>query len=517
MNSRIRDAAKDSYILITDVGTSLCKTILYDLECKKIAKASYSYETQRPRPLWAQQEPQSWWQALRHTTRSVLKEGNIHASDIAIIGIIGMGHGPVLLDSLGKPITPCLIWPDLRADKEADFLRSKVKELGIEEKIGSRMQGWYTAAKLLWIKENFPDKFKQVHMILLPKDYLQFKLTGNYATDHSDAAGTQLYDGKNHRWIPELLEILQLPPEKLPELRSMSDIAGEVTASAAEETGLAFGTKVMIGANDWETIPMGLGRMDPGDSFIYLGTAPGFRLCTDHEIKGHALFEFGFTCLPHGDLSDRWLLEGPLSAAGGAFTWYIEQFENKTAQEAQELGLFKNLETIASNISAGADGLFFLPHLMGERCPEDPKARAVLYGLSLGHSKAHIARAMHEGIAFALRRAIELAEEHLGVKFMTFRAFGGGSKSLLLTNTLANVLAKRISIPTDDEVGALGLALLASSILEHSNPNLLYERTIGTARKVEPEDGLVKTYEGLYRVYKRIEENMTSTYRYSSN
>jgi len=424
-----------------------------------------------------------------------------------------MGHGPVLVDVRGKPILPCLIWPDLRAMKQAAVLRSKVRELGIEKSVGSVMQGWYTAAKLLWISENYPDKFKRVHKVLLPKDYIQFKLTGKFATDHTDAAGTQLYDMNSHKWIMELLEFLGLSLDKLPDLCSMNEIAGEVSASTAEETGLAAGTKVMVGATDWGTFPVGLGALNPGDSFIYLGTSPGFGLCLDREIRSDALLEMGLVLQPYDSLPGRWLLGGALSVAGSSFTWYIEQFERATDREAiQDQRLFEKLEIEASQVKPGSEGLFFLPHLMGERCPENPNARAVLYGLSVGHTRAHIARSMYEGIAFSLRRIIDLVEERVGVEFKTFRAFGGGSKSKLMTQILADVLGKPILLPAEEEVGALGLALVAASILKHSRLEAVYERTNETAEEIEPQNELVRTYGRLYSLFRRIEEDMAPVY-----
>jgi xylulokinase len=256
--------------------------------------------------------------------------------------------------------------------------------------------------------------------------------------------------------------------------------------------------------------------LNPGDGFIYLGTAPGFGLCVDRKITDDIIFELGLACPPFYGMSERWLLEGVLSVSGASLTWYIEQFYASPEEVVEDRTLFDRLESEAGQITPGSEGLFFMPHLMGERCPENPEARAVLYGLSLGHTRAHIARSMYEGIGFALRRAIELVEEKVGLQFKTFTVFGGGTNSRLLLQILANVLGQPMLLPKEEEIGALGLARVASTLVRRSHLERVSHRRSDTAIRVKPQSGLVKSYDEFYRQYKKIDEVMVPRYEDST-
>lgn len=501
-------------ILIADIGTTLCKSLLFEENGRAVASSSHGYITKRQRPLWAEQDPDLWWKSFKLTSKTVLKK----SKRIEIIGILGMGHGPVILDSKDRPIIPCIIWPDLRAQPQARELRAKVRELGIERSISGTIQAWYTAAKLLWIQQNYPDKFKMIRKVMLPKDYIRYKLGGGFVTDSMDAAGTQLYDLRLRKWNDHLLEYLQLNSEQFPDVHSMEEIAGETTTSAAKETGLRVGTPILTGSGDWGTTPIALGNTGVGDGFIYSGTAPCFGISIDREIDNDTLSGSGLFCDPYYQLPGRWMLWGSLSSAGAALNWYTEQFESVSVNTPQRnKSSFKKLEKDASKIEPGSEGLIFLPHVMGERCPENPDARAVLYGLSLGHTRSHIARAIHEGIAFELRKAISFVEETSQMEFKEITAFGGGMRSKLMAHIISNVLRKRLLLPREQEIGALGLALVASAVLQGSPLSYLYARKLEIASRVEPQMELARRYDKVYKVFRRVEDGVAAVYHEAAN
>jgi len=498
----------ESTILITDLGTTFCKSILFDSNLKKISKDSKECQTIRTRPQWAEQNPLEWWEAFKSTVKSSLSKGNIKPEQISTIGILGMGHGLVLLDSRDQVLLPCILWPDLRAIQQAEYFQKKVFELGLERSISNNGFAWGTPAKLLWIRENFPDKYDMISKVLLPKDYLRYRLTGVLATDFGDAIASQIFDMRKREWSKDVLDIVGLNPNVFPPVMRMDEFAGMVSQESSKETGLSSDTKVIVGAGDWETFLYGLGSIELGEGYIYLGSAPTFGILLDKEFHDEVLRTRGFFLERYGNSRDRWLLSGSMGVAGAALTWFNELFGARNNDEGA-----RELTKAASAVEPGAEGLFLLPHMVGERCPIDPQARGVLIGLSLGHSKKHIARASIEGITFALRLCVEIAEKGAGFKARHFKVFGGGSTIPLMVEILANVLSRPVLVTEEDELGALGLA---SIVLQRNDGREVisdYGDPTPIARIIEPTAELASKYERLFQTYTEIEKGMSNVYR----
>lgn len=424
-------------ILSIDLGTSALKVCLYDLEFNTIAKVTAENVTYFPKPNWAEQDQIEWWNNAKKLIKEVIKKSKIDPKNIKGVGICGQCHGVNLVDKFCNPLHPCLIWPDLRSIAQAEKIK---KELGIY------VSPHYTAAKLLWIRENRPDLLEKAYKILLPKDFLRTKLTGDFCTDIYDAINTELFNYKTFSYSMELINFIGIPLEKLPEVRLSTDIVGTVSEEASIETGLTFGTPVITGRGDGSP-ELFRYFMKPFETLlIYLGTAPAILI-----PAGDSLFPFK---------------SGFMSAGGGALLkWFKENFAQFEVLVSSELGVsaYSLLDQEAQKIEIGSEGLLFLPHMMGERCPHNPHAKGVLYGLSLGHTRVHIYRAILEGIALQLYSIYNsLKEEDTRINPNRIVIFGGGAKSFVWKKIFADLFNLPVYVPNEEETAALNVAVLTT-------------------------------------------------------
>ena len=439
------------HVLGIDVSTTATKAVLIDESgaVRGIGVSEYGFEV--PRPLWSEQAPTLWWDGAIAAIRSVLTSTGLTGDDIASVGLTGQMHGAVLLDRAGTVLRPAILWNDQRTSAECDVIRAAVGPERLIEITGNDALTGFTAPKLVWVRDHEPDVWRRIAHVLLPKDYLRLRLTGEYALDKADGAGTLLFDLAARDWSPEVLAALGIDPAWMPLTWEGPQVTGSVTGPAASATGLRAGTPVVAGGGDQSANAVGVGAVDPGVVALSLGTSGVVFAATDRP-----LFE------PHGRVHafchavpQRWHLMSVMLSAAGSLRWFRD-----TLAPGVEFG---DLVDPAAEVPAGSDGLLFLPYLTGERSPHpDPLARGAFVGLTLRHDRRHLTRAVLEGVAFGLRDGLD-AMVAAGMPMPDqIRASGGGTASPLWRQILADVLATEIAAVDTTEGAAYGAAVLAS-------------------------------------------------------
>jgi xylulokinase len=438
------------YLLGIDVSTTGAKALLIDQNGQVIASATTPLTLFTPRPLWSEQDPRQWWTGITQSIRQALSEADISGDAIAAIGLTGQMHGLVLLDESGDVLRPAILWNDQRTGPQCDRIRARLGKERLIQITGNDALTGFTAPKILWVQENEPEIYAHARHILLPKDYIRFKLTGEYALDKAGGSGTILFDLEERTWSEEVLGALEIPAEWLPPTYEGNQVSGVINAQAASETGLAEGTPVVGGAGDQAAQAVGVGAVEPGIIALTLGTsgvvfAPTASALIEPEGRLHAFCHA---------LPERWHFMGVMLSAAGSLQWYRDTL-------APELS-FNDLLGEAQEIAPGTEGLFFLPYLTGERTPyPDPLARGAWIGLTVRHQRAHMTRAVLEGVAFGLKDSFTLIQEAGLGTVDQVRISGGGSKSQLWQQILADVLGVELVTVNTTEGAAFGAAILA--------------------------------------------------------
>ncbi len=446
-----------SLLLGIDIGTSGSKVVLIAPDGAVRAEATTEYPMQVPRPGWAEQNPEDWWQATVTSIRRVLV--GTKGEDIAGVGLTGQMHGLVLLDEAGKVLRPCIMWNDQRTAAQCAEIERKAGRARLIELAGKPALTGFTAGKILWVRENEPAVYERARHVLLPKDYVRYRLTGAFAMDVADGSGTLLMDVGRRVWSDELLGLLDIPREWLPPLHESHEVVAEVSAAAAAATGLRVGTPVVAGAGDQAAQSIGTGIARPGIVSVTIGTSGVVFAAT-----GKYAFDAtgGLHAYCHA-VPDTWHLMGVTLSAGGSLRWFRDALCEPEKAEAVRTGrdVYDIITELAATAPAGSDGLLFLPYLTGERTPHaDPDARGVFFGLSLRHGKAHMARAVLEGVTFSLRECLDLLCG-LGQSCARVRVSGGGSRSVFWRQMMADVFGVEIVEVNVTQGAAYGAALLA--------------------------------------------------------
>ena len=440
-----------AYVIGIDASTTATKALLIDETgaVRGVGVSEYGYEV--PRPLWSEQSPELWWEGAVASIRSVLATTGVAGTEVVAVGLTGQMHGLVLLDEAGEVLRPAILWNDQRTAPECERIREAVGPQRLIEITGNDALTGFTAPKLVWVRDHEPDVWARVAHVLLPKDYVRLRLTGEYALDKADGAGTILFDLAARTWSPEVLAALRIDPAWLPSTFEGPDVTGTVTARAAELTGLRAGTPVVAGGGDQAANAVGVGVVDPGTMALSLGTSGVVFAATDrpiHEPRGivHAFCHA---------VPERWHLMSVMLSAAGSLRWFRD-----TLASGEDFG---TLVASAAEVSPGSDGLLFLPYLTGERSPHaDPLARGAFVGLTVTHDRRHLTRAVLEGVAFGLRDGLDLMTA-AGLPAPTeIRASGGGVASPLWRQILADVLEAEIATVDTVEGAAFGASLLAA-------------------------------------------------------
>jgi xylulokinase len=440
-----------SHVLGIDVSTTATKAILVDADGRVAAIGISEYDFAVPAPLWSEQDPEVWWDAAQAAIRTAIGEAGIGADEIGAVGLAGQMHGAVLLDAADRPVRPAILWNDQRTAAECDEIRGLVGAHRLIEVTGNDALTGFTAPKLLWVRRHEPEAWGRVRHVLLPKDFVRHRLTGDHAVDRADGAGTLLFDLTARDWSAEVLEALDLDPTMLPRTAEGPDVTGTVSRAAAAATGLAAGTPVVAGGGDQAATAVGVGAIDPGVVALSLGTSGVIFAATDRPLvepdgRVHAFCHA---------VPDRWHLMSVMLSAAGSLRWFRDALAPEMAYGA--------LDEEAASVPAGSDGLSFLPYLSGERSPHaDPLARGAFVGLTVGHRRAHLVRAVLEGVAFGLRDGLDQIVATGVARPGQVRASGGGITSGVWRQILADVLGIEIATVGTQEGAAFGAALLAA-------------------------------------------------------
>ncbi|MDO9122333.1 MAG: xylulokinase, partial [Anaerolineaceae bacterium] len=376
-----------AYFLGIDTSTTSSKALLMDEMGKVVAVASAPHTLQTPHPLWSEQDPQEWWQAVSTSIKSALESAKIRGDQVSAIGLTGQMHGLVLMDEDGKVLRPAILWNDQRTQAQCDKIHDKIGKEAFIQITGNVALTGFTAPKILWVKEHEPDVFGKAKHVLLPKDYVRYKLTDGYAMDKADGAGTVLFDLHARDWSQEVLSALEIPTEWMPRTYEGTEITGVISREAAALTGLKEGTPVVAGGGDQAAGAVGMGAVEPGVVSLTLGTS-GVVFATTPAAYIEPAGRLHAFC--HA-IPGMWHFMGVMLSAAGSLQWYRDMLAPNMDFDT----LLKNAETIP----AGCEGLVFLPYLTGERTPHpDPLARGAFIGLTLRHTQAHMTRAVLEGV-----------------------------------------------------------------------------------------------------------------------
>lgn len=447
------------YLLGVDIGTSGTKTVLFDLSGTVLGSCTVEYPLYQPKNGWAEQDPEEWWAAVCDSIRGAIAKADADPAEIGGIGLSGQMHGLVMLDADGKVLRRSIIWCDQRTGKECDEIHEKVgKARLIELTANPALTGW-TSTKILWVRNNEPEIYEKCRHILLPKDFIRYRLTGEFATEVSDASGMGLLDVPNRCWSDEVLEKLGIDKSLLATVYESPEITGKITPQAAEATGLTIGTVVVGGAGDNAAAAVGTGVVTDGSAFTTIGTsgvvfAHTSNISIDPKGRVHT-----FCCAVPG----AWHVMGVTQAAGLSLKWYRDTFCQQEIDLAAEQGVdpYYIMDKQAEAVPIGSNKLIYLPYLMGERTPHlDPNCRGAFIGLSAIHTRQDLLRAVMEGVTFSLRDCAEVLSE-MGVHPTRMLACGGGGTSKLWRQMLADVLACPVSTCASKEGPALGVAILA--------------------------------------------------------
>jgi len=480
-----------------DIGTSSVKCILVSMTGDVEAAASAPLDLDTPQPGWAEQDPEAWWEASQATIRDL--RAKQPAARIDAIGISGQMHSSVFLDRRGAVIRPALLWSDGRTTAECrEIVQRAGGEAQLREWVCNPALEGFTLPKVLWLRNHEPAAFARLATVLLAKDFVRLRLTGVISTEPSDASGTLMFDPMRMRWSEEVLGAVGLPPSLLPDVGGSAIVLGHVTPSAAKLTGLVAGTPVVGGGADNACGAAGVGAITPGEAVSSWGTsgtvlAPTARPRVDPKLRAHTFCHVA---------PDVWYVMGVVLSAGGAFAWYRDQ----CARELPDADRDARLAEEAATIPPGADGVTFLPYLQGERTPHrDASLRAAFTGLSLAHSRAHMTRAVLEGVCFALRDSLTILQE-LGLAPGQLLLTGGGAKSALIRQLQADVFGLPVTTVNREEGGAYGAALLAA-VGAGAFPDLTTaaQRTLTRQALTPPNPEIHRTYEPIYdRFRKRL-------------
>lgn len=437
-----------SYFIGIDVSTTASKTLVIDTQGKVVACQTAAHPLSTPYPLWSEQNPQDWWSATCATLREVLK--TIPAEHITAIGLTGQMHGLVTIDQHGYPLRPAILWNDQRSSEQCEKITRQLGADFITQHLGSILLPCFITPKLLWLKENEPEIYKKIAHILLPKDYIRFRLSGEYATDVADGSGLGLMDIKKRAWSDILISAADIPEHWLPSLHESQHICAWVNAAAAAETGLKIGTPIVAGAGDQPAQGIGSGIVEPGAASLAVGTS-GVMFSVTDQYKPDPQGRLNTFC--HA-VPNQWFYMGVTMSAAGSMRWLRDMLAPNTYYAA--------LDKQAALIRHGADGLLFAPYLSGERHPHsDPFARGAWVGLTLRHGLAHMTRAVMEGVAFSLRDLLELLHL-LGIHPSDLMISGGAANSSLWKKIIAEVMGLPLYTVNSNEGAALGAAILAA-------------------------------------------------------
>lgn len=491
-----------AYLLGIDVSTTATKALLIDEAGSVVAVAAAEYPFETPRPLWSEQDASLFWDGTVKSVRAVLAKSGIAASEIAGVGLTGQMHGLCALDAAGAPLRPCILWNDQRTAAQCAEITERVGKARVLQLTGNPVLTGFTAPKILWMAQNEPELYARIAHVLLPKDYARYRLTGEFYGEVSDASGTSLFDVGQRRWSDEMLSALEIPRSWLPQVTESPVASARISAAAAAATGLVEGTPVIGGGGDQAAQAVGTGIVGEGIISVTVGTS-GVVFAQSDAYRVEPAGRLHAFC--HA-VPGKWHLMGVMLSAAGSFRWFRDAVGQHERFLAEQTGrdVYDILTEEAAQAPAGCEGLLFLPYLTGERAPHpDPLARGAFVGLTVRHGKAHLVRAVLEGVSYGLRDSLELMKA-LGVVSTQVRVSGGGAASALWRQILADVFNTEIVTVNVTEGAAFGAALLAGvGAGIYDSPQDACARTIKITGSTSP-GAAAGVYESYYPRYRAL-------------
>ncbi|MCX7019513.1 MAG: xylulokinase [bacterium] len=492
------------HLIGIDIGTTGAKSVLINERGRALASDFQEYPLMLPRPGWAEQNPEDWWRATAASLRNLLALSGIARSSLAGVSFSGQMHGLVCLDDDCRVLRPAILWCDQRTTAECRLIE---KTLGGRARVialasNPALEG-FTLPKLVWVREHEPEVFKAVRKVLLPKDYIRWRLTGEFGMDMSDAAGTLMLDVKKKRWSREIMRGLDLDMSLLPPLGESPGIAGAVTSEAARETGLPEGLPVAFGGADNTCAAVGNGVIEEGIVAVSIGTSGTVIAPTSAPVRD----KLGRAHTFNHSVPELWYVMGVMQAAGLSLKWLRDTFGGLERAMAAETGIdaYEFLCAGAGAVPPGAEGLIWLPYLNGERTPHlDPHARGVLFGISPRHGRAHVVRAVLEGVVFGLRDSLEIIRS-LKIPINEIRLTGGGAKSAIWRQIQADVFGQPVVTINVEEGPAFGAAIIAGvGTGVFASFKQAASRIIKVSREIKPDPRNSAAYEKSYRLFKKL-------------
>ena len=477
-----------------DVGTGGSRAVLINEHGQTLAAETVEHiPFTSPHVGWAEQDPNDWWRAATAAIRACLADESIRAAEIGAVGFSGQMHGSVFLDDKGEVLRPALLWCDQRTEKQCAEITGKIGAERLIELVSNPAVTGFTLPKILWLRENEPDVWRRVRTILLPKDYVRFRLSGDKASDVADSSGTLLFDVQNRTWSGGMLDAFDLDRSLLPAVYESIEITGVVSAQGASETGLLAGTPIVAGAGDNAAGAIGMGIVLPGTASVTIGTSGVVFVVTDKptlDLKGRT------HTLCHA-IPERWHMTGVTQGAGLSLKWFRENFGGGKS--------YDELVDEAAKAPVGSDGAIWLPYLMGERTPHlDPNARAAFVGLTASHTRGHLVRAVLEGVAFSLLDSLEIFRE-LQLPIQNIRLGGGGGKSGLWRQIQTDVYGQAVELLEAEEGAAFGAAILAGvGVGAWPNVDEACQKTIRVRSVIEPDPKSTALLSSQYNVYSAL-------------
>ena len=492
------------HLLGIDIGTSGTKTLICDEDGKVLATAMAEHPISSPKPGWSEQNPEDWWQATAAATRAVLKKAKLKPADVGAVGLSGQMHGSVFLGDSTKALRPALLWNDQRTQAQCDEITQKAggREALIDLVANPALTG-FTAPKILWVREHEPKVYDRTKHILLPKDYIRFRMTGEYATEVSDASGTLLLDVSGRTWSDRLLELLDIDRALMPRLHESYEVTGTLHEEGAQALGLRAGTPVVGGGGDQAAGAVGNGIVAPGVVSATLGTSGVVFAHSDQPTKDPG----GRVHTMCHAVPGKWCVFGCMLSAGGSFQWLRNQLGAAEMAAAKKKGVdpYELLVAEAAAAPAGSEGLFFLPYLTGERCPHpDPNARGGWIGLTARSTRAMLIRSLLEGVTFGMRDALEIMKG-MNIPISQVRASGGGARSAFWRQLQADIYQQPLVLTNATEGPAYGVALLAGvGTGVWKSVEEACKSSIRQTEKVAPKKKAVAEYDRFYGVYRKL-------------
>jgi xylulokinase len=486
-----------SILLGIDIGTSSVKSMLMDVEGRMLGFSQIEYEISIFSPGYAEQDPEVWWDLTCRTIALALNQAGIEADQIIGIGLSGQMHGLVALDQDGKVVRPAIIWCDQRTINEKNAIENMFTSEQLGELIQNPAAAGFQLLSLMWMKENEPDQYRRIRHVILPKDYVRYRLTGEIAVDTTDASSTSAYNVTEKRWSTELLEKVSIDPILFPQVGEPWEISGVVTSQAAAATRLHEGTSVVYGGADQAMQAIGNGIITPGTISCTIGTggqlfAPTITPIYDSLLRTHTYVHA---------VPNRWYLLGASMSAGLSLKWLAGQVLRRTD--------YLELDQLAEKISAGSEGLIFLPYLTGVRTPHmNPHATGMFFGLTLNHSDAHLVRSVLEGVGYSMRDSLEIFKS-LGINMDRIIISGGGAKSRLWKQILADILGSEVYTSTMKEQACFGAAIMAGvGVGAYSSIDSACASIVRIHEQpIMPIAENIEIYESRYKVYQQLYQN----------